>query len=417
MDAFFASVEIRRRPELRGKPVIVGATGSRGVVAAASYEARYYGIHSAMSSVRARRLCRDAIFLPGDHAHYIDVSSRVMAIFKRFTPLVEPLSLDEAFLDVRGARALFGTPAEIAAKIRSLVLTEQQLTCSVGVASSKFLAKLATSKAKPGVSREGPVFGTGVHVVEAGTELGFLHPHPVRAIFGVGRTTARRLGELGITTVAQLAAYPEAALKRSLGAAAGVHLHRLANGIDKRPVVVDRAPASIGHERTFARDLYHHDEIQVQLARLCEAMGRRLRSSGVAARTITIKVRFRDFKTVTRSITLKDPTAATFAIVEAARGLLEKLESLVLKRGVRLLGVSGSRLSPAENLQLSIDDLDSNDRDRHDSELVADEIRRRFGASAIGPAVLKLANSEGAPGSSGVDVQPWGPDAPKRRNR
>ncbi len=236
MDAFFASCELLRRPELRGEPVVVGGVGDRGVVAAASYVARAYGIHSAMPSARARRLCPHAVFLPGDHRYYSEVSSRVMAIFGDLTPLVEPLSLDEAFLDVRGALHGEDRAAVIAAAIRRRVFEAEGLTCSVGVATNKFLAKLATERAKPRPSLEGPRFGSGVYVIEPGHELDFLHPMPVRDLWGVGPATESKLSRRGIETVCAVASNPRDRLEAGLGRASGLHLHQLAHAVDVRPV-------------------------------------------------------------------------------------------------------------------------------------------------------------------------------------
>ena len=402
MDAFYAAVEVRRRPELRGRPVVVGGTGSRGVVAAASYEARVFGIGSAMPSARARRLCPHAVFLPGDHAHYGEVSERVMVILAEVTPLVEPLSLDEAFLDVRGAARLLGPAPRLAAQIRARVLDQEQLTCSVGVASSKFLAKLATERAKPRVGPSGPVWGPGVHVVEAGTELDFLHPLPVTALFGVGPATARRLRGLGVETVGDLASRPESSLVAALGTAAGRQLHQLANGVDERPVVVNRPPRSISHEETFARDLHARSDLQAEATRLGDAVARRLRASGLVARTVVLKVRFGDFKTITRSVTLPDPADRARDIVAAAHGLLAAID---VAPGVRLLGVGASGLAEASARQLSFTD----DAEAHGAaEQVTDRIRDRFGSSAIGPAA---AIRGGHRLRSPLDAdQRWGPD-------
>ena len=406
MDAFYAAVEIRRRPELRGRPVVVGGTGGRGVVAAASYEARAFGIHSAMPSVRARRLCPHAVFLPGDHPHYREVSERVMSVLLDITPLVEPLSLDEAFMDVRGAARVLGPPSELAARIRARILEQEQLTCSVGVASTKFMAKLATERAKPRVGPSGPVWGSGVHVVEAGTELDFLHPLPVTALFGVGPATSRRLLRLGVETVGDLASLPEAAVIAALGTASGRQLHRLANGVDDRPVAVDRPPRSISHEETFARDLHVVGELEAQATRLADAVARRLRTSGLQARTITLKLRFGDFKTITRSVTLPDPTDGTRDLVAAARELLSQID---VAPGVRLLGVGASGLVETSTRQLSFED---EPRLHEAAEHVTDRIRDRFGASAIGPAAA-IRDGNGMRSPSDAD-QRWGPPADKR---
>jgi DNA polymerase-4 len=403
MDAFFASVELRRRPELRGQPVVVGGTGDRGVVAAASYEARLFGIHSAMPSTRARRLCPHAVFLPGDHAHYGEVSAAVMAILRDVTPLVEPLSLDEAFLDVRGALHGEDRAAAIAAEIRARVLSEQRLTCSVGVATNKFLAKLATERAKPKASPTGPVFGSGVHVVPVGAELDFLHPMPVRELWGVGPATAKRLSSMGIETVGDLAAQPVHWLEKGIGKAAGAHLHALANARDDRPVVTDQELKSIGHEETFARDLCTHEDLRPQLMRMADAVAARLRAGSVLGRTVTIKVRFADFSTVTRSITVPEPLDGARAIGIEAEAMLRRLDPTP---GVRLLGVSLSQLVDGSVRQLTLDEAQGPSWSEADS--VVDEIREKFGSSAIGPAAL-ASKGEGIRRFE-VGQQQWGPD-------
>lgn len=406
MDAFYAAVEVRRRPELRGKPVVVGGTGSRGVVAAASYEARVFGVHSAMPSVRARRLCPHAVFLAGDHSYYGEVSDRVMGVLRDVSPLVEPLSLDEAFMDVRGAARLLGPAPELAAEIRARILEQEQLTCSVGVASTKSMAKLATEEAKPRIGPSGPVWGSGLHVVEAGTELDFLHPLPVTALFGVGPATSRRLQRLGVETVGDLASLPETAVVAALGAAAGRQLHQLANGIDDRPVVVNRLARSISHEETFARDLHLASELEAEAIRLADAVARRLRTSSLQARTITLKLRFGDFRTITRSVTLPGPTDGTRDLVAAARELLGRVD---VAPGVRLLGVGASGLveTAARQLTFGLDVSEDEPQDHEAAERVTDRIRDRFGESAIGTAAA-IRDARGMRSPSDAD-QRWGP--------
>jgi DNA polymerase-4 len=403
MDAFFASVELRRRPELRGQPVVVGGTGDRGVVAAASYEARVFGIRSAMPSTQARRLCPHAVFLPGDHAHYAEVSREVMAILHDVTPWVEPLSLDEAFLDVRGALHGEDKAPEIAAAIRARVLDEQQLTCSVGVATNKFLAKLATERAKPTASPNGPIFGSGVHVVVVGAELEFLHPMPVRDLWGVGPATGRRLSSMGIETVGDLAAQPRHRIEAGIGKAAGAHLHALAQARDERPVVTDQELKSIGHEETFARDLCTHDELRPHLMRMADAVAARLRAGAVLGRTVTIKVRFSDFTTITRSITVPEPLDGARALAIEAEAMLRKLDPTP---GVRLLGVSLSQLVDGSVRQLTLDEVAGPAWSEADT--VIDEIREKFGSSAIGPAAL-ASKGEGLRRFE-VGQQQWGPE-------
>lgn len=402
MDAFFASVELVRHPELRGRPVLVGGTGERGVVAAASYEARVFGVHSAMPSVVARRLCPDAVFLPGDHSHYGEVSRRVMAIFRRFTPLVEPLSLDEAFLDVSGSVTLLGPPAEQAAEIRRLVHAEEGLGCSVGVAPNKYLAKLASEQAKPRVSERGTEEGAGVLVVCSDEVADFLEPLPVSAIWGVGPRTDERLQRLGVRTVGKLAEVPEQTLADLFGETVGRHLWRLARGVDERPVDPEQSVKSISHEETFATDRTSHGELRRYLARQADAVAVRLRAGGIAGRTVTLKVRFADFSTVTRSHTRADPTDVAAEILETADDLLAGLDPTP---GVRLLGVGVSGLQDASVRQLRFEDLGT--RTRRQAERTVDEIRNRFGKEIIGPGGA-LPSPDGprpGPGSG-----PWGPD-------
>ena len=401
MDAFYASVEQLRNPELRGKPVVVGAPGARGVVAAASYEARVFGIHSAMPSAQAQRLCPHAVFVAGDHDRYGEVSRRLMAIFTSFTPLVEAISLDEAFLDVTGARRLHGDGPTIGAKIRAAVLEQEGLPCSVGVAPSKFVAKLASEAAKPRVGRRGPEPGIGVKVVPADQVLAFLHPLPVQALWGVGPKTLERLHRMGVDTIADLAGLDQLTALGALGAANGAHLRRLALGLDDREVVPERRAKSIGHEETFARDHHNLATLHVQLVRLGDAVAARLRSAGVAGRTISIKVRFHDFHTITRSVTLPSAVDTGPDVVRAASVLLERIDPLP---GVRLLGVHVSQLTEAAARQLSLEDVEAPSWD--DATGAIDAIRARYGPGAIVPASLA------APGGIRVKKrgdQQWGP--------
>ncbi len=389
MDAFFVSVELLDHPELVGRPVVVGGAGARGVVAAASYEARSFGVFSAMPSTRAKRLCPQAVFLPGRHDRYGEVSRRIMAIFGSFTPLVEPISLDEAFLDVTGSLRLHGTGPEIAAAIRRRVLDDEGLRCSVGIAPTKFVAKLASQRAKPRVTPTGPEPGPGVLEIGAGEVLGFLHPLPVSALWGVGPATLAKLERLGIGTVGDMAELPLDVLQRALGRAAGAHLHALANGIDDRAVVADRRPKSIGHEETFARDRHDRRALDRELVRLADSVGSRLRAAGLAGRTVTVKVRFGDFTTISRAATVPDAIDTTHAIVRAAKALLDQVDP---STGVRLLGVSVSGLTEDSARQLSLDDLvdgaEVGDGQWASATAAIDEIRARFGTGAIGPAAL-----------------------------
>ena len=412
MDAFFVSVELRRRPELRGKPVVVGGTGARGVIAAASYEARRYGVHSAMPSNTARRLCPTAVFLPGDHEHYAAVSAEVNEVFHSFTPYVEPLSLDEAFLDVTGAVRLFGEGVRIGQHIRDEVWEQLELRCSVGVAPSKFLAKLASVQAKPRATPAGVQDGKGVVEVRPGEELAFLHPLPVTALWGVGPATLERLQRLGVHTVRDLAELDERSLVAAVGKAHGEHLHRLSWALDDRPVEVDRGLKSIGHEETYAADLYTPEELQRELVRLADAVAARLRAHSTGARTLALKVRFHGFQTITRSVTVPGPIDTAHSIVRAVGPLLAAIDP---SPGVRLLGVSGSNFGPPSE-QLSLDELmaagpgeeaPATVREWSAAERTVDAIRSRFGSRAIGPA--------SAVGDKGLRLvrrgaQQWGPD-------
>ena len=278
----------------------------------------------------------------------------------------------------------------------------------MGVASTKFMAKLATERAKPRAGPSGPEWGSGVHVVEAGTELGFLHPLPVTALFGVGPATSRRLLRLGIETVGDLASLSESTAVSALGAAAGRQLHQLANGIDDRPVIVNRLPRSISHEETFARDLHTTTELEAEVTRLADAVARRLRTSNLQSRTVTLKLRFGDFKTITRSVTLPDPTDATRNLMVAARELLAQID---VAGGVRLLGVGASGLveTSARQLTFGLDVSEDGPEDNEAADRVTDQIRDRFGASAIGPAAA-IRDGRGMRSPSDAD-QRWGPAA------
>jgi DNA polymerase-4 len=374
MDAFYCSVEVRRRPELRGRPVIVGGAGPRGVVSSASYEARVYGVRSAMPGSRARRLCPDAIFLSPDFTEYSAASRAVMRIFREVTPLVEPLSMDEAFLDVSGAVRLLGRPAEIAALIRRRVRAEQSLPCSVGVAPTKFVAKLASTRAKP----------DGLVVVPAGRVLDYLHPLPVESLWGVGERSAELLHRLGLTTVRDLAHAPVGMIRSALGEAAAAHLHELAWGRDPRAVVPEQVEKSIGAETTFDVDVDDPALIRRTLLALAGKAAGRLRQAGQVGRTVSIKVRLADFRTLNRSRTLSGPTDVTKEIFETAWSLYEALRpgERIRLVGVRIEGLVEAGRAPRQPA------LGARERGWSEAERAADAAVARFGAAAVRPASL-----------------------------
>jgi DNA polymerase-4 len=405
MDMFYVAVELRRRPELIGMPVVVGGSGARGVVAAASYEARRFGIFSAMSSAQARRRCPQAIFLPGDQKLYAEVSSQVFDVFFEYTPLVEGLSLDEAFLDVTGALKLFGNGVEIAHDIRRRVRRETQLDCSVGVAPSKFIAKLASKAAKPRPTADLVESGPGVVEVRPGEELAFLYPLKVEALWGVGPVTLSKLQRLGIATVADLAAFDFRTLQTMIGQAHGQHLHDLANARDDRPVIASSEAKSIGHEETFSDDIYSRDEIHTHLVRLTDAVARRCRADGLSPRTCTLKLKFSDFRMITRSRTSASPLSSAQAMLRLIEPALDEIDLL---SGVRLVGFSTRNFTePAAQSSLFDDGANASeaadlDAVWRDATSAIDEIRERFGSGAIRPA--STLNTDREPGSS-----PWGP--------
>lgn len=404
LDAFYASVEVRADPSLRGRPVVVGGLGPRGVVAAASYEARRYGIHSAMPTARARRACPDAVFLAPRFDAYQEASRSVMAILADVTPLVEPLSLDEAFLDVTGARRRLGPGPRIAAALRDRIRRETGLVASVGIGTTKLVAKIASDLAKP----------DGLLVVEPGTEESFLRPLPVRRIWGVGPATERRLARLGVTTVGDLADLPADVVARALGPSAGRQIHDLARNRDDRPVVAEREAKSIGHEETFPSDVAEREVLERHLARMSDRVASRMRASGVAARTVVLKLRYGDFRTVTRSSTLADATDRTAEVAGVALRLLSGLD---VEPGVRLIGVSGHNLvHPSVQQELALPDAGAGpapggpgggDRDGGRLDRAVDRVRARFGDDAVG--------SGAALGRRGLRVgrrgSLWGPDA------
>lgn len=375
MDAFFASVEIRERPELVDKPVVVGGTGGRGVVSSANYLARTYGVRSAMPTAHARRLCPHAVFLPPTFSLYTEASAGVMAIFREVTPLVEPLSLDEAFLDVGGAlRRLRMTPGQVGEQIRARVAAEWGITCSVGVSSTKFVAKLASGFSKP----------DGMLVVPKSDILEFLHPLPVSALWGVGKKTAERMTAIGLNRVADVAALPLARLRKAIGVAAAEHLHALANGHDNRAVVPESVDKSVGAEETFEVDQTDRDVLKQELLRLSERTAATLRRRDFRGRTVSIKVRFGDFTTITRSRTLPVATDVTQEIYRTACRLLDEQTP---PGAVRLIGVRMEQLEEgaAGGQQLL---LDAPERGWRDADQAADQARAKFGGAAIRPASL-----------------------------
>ncbi|MGI8869257.1 MAG: DNA polymerase IV [Mycobacteriales bacterium] len=378
MDAFYASVEVRRNPALAGKPVIVGGVGNRGVVCSATYEAREYGVRSAMPVARARRLCPAAIVLPVDVTGYAAASRAVMAIFRDVTPLVEPLSLDEAFLDVAGARRRLGGAASIGAAIRSRIKGELDLPASVGVAPTKFVAKVASVRAKP----------DGMVVVPADRIIDFLHPLPIGALWGVGPKTEERLRAGGFGTVADIASAPLARLERHVGKALAAHLRALAHGHDPRPVTPSTPDRSIGAEETFAADIGDAEVINRELLALAAKTAGRLRASGQRARTVAIKIRRSDFVTYHRSRTLERPTDSSHEIYQVARELFtlahgsdELAGSLIRLIGVRAEGITIG--GGPQQLQLG-----ERERGWHEADRATDAARVRFGTAAVIPGSL-----------------------------
>jgi DNA polymerase-4 len=375
MDAFYASVELRTRPELVGTPVIIGGLGGRSVVLSATYEARAYGVHSAMPMSRARRLCPQATVISPTPGLYAETSRGVLEVFRSITPLVEPLSLDEAFLDVTGAIRRLGSPRQIAELIRARVVDEQGVSCSVGVASTKFVAKLASARAKP----------DGLLVVPRDSVIAFLHPLPVGALWGVGERTEEVLTRLGLRTIGDIANTPSATLQRALGAAAGSHLHALAWGRDERSVVPHEPDKSIGAEETFARDVDNPEVIRRELLRLSDRTAGRLRATGQVGRTVSIKVRFADFTTITRAKTLREPTDVARVVYDTARALYE---ALGLERArIRLVGVRVEGLAAAEVTPRQLA-LGGAGEEWRAAERAADRAAARFGPGAVRPATL-----------------------------
>ncbi len=391
MDAFFASVEALDDPALRGRPLIVGGTGPRGVVASCSYEARAYGVRSAMPAAVARRLCPGAVFVAGHHARYAEVSRQMHEVFARFTPVVEGISLDEAFLDVTGALRIFGPAVVIAGAIRAAIGDELGLSCSVGGATVKFLAKLASEAAKPGVGTAAAPVTAGVRIIAPGEELAFLHPHPIEALWGVGPATAQRLKQLGISTIGDLARVDPVVIEGAVGKAAGGHLARLARGVDDRSVEAHRDVKSISHEETYPIDRRDRDGLRTEVLRMSDAVAARMRKAGLVGRTVTLKIRYGDFSTHTRSVTSTGGLDDAAVIARHAGALLADLD---LSGGIRLLGVAVSNLfptgrGPGEQLSLDLDGAPALARPvRPGASAAVDAVRARFGDDAVGPAAL-----------------------------
>ncbi|WP_326831397.1 DNA polymerase IV [Arthrobacter sp. BL-252-APC-1A] len=373
MDAFYVSVELLRRPDLRGTPVIVGGLGGRSVVLSASYEARRFGVRSVMPMATARRMCPQAQILEPHQEVYHQVSARLMGIFESITPLVEPLSVDEAFLDVAGSMRRLGAPRQIGELIRSRVSRELGITASVGIASSKFVAKIASTRSKP----------DGLLVVPKEETIAFLHALDVSALWGVGAKTRETLARVGINTVSDVAHTPPTVLQRLLGAT-GRHVYDLSWGRDSRPVTPVRVEKSIGAEETFARDVDEDEVLETELLRLAHRTAARMRAAGLQCRSVSLKLRYADFSTLTRSRTLSEPVDSAQLLYEAVRGLLGSLG--VRPMSVRLIGLRAENLEPAGAAQqLTLDGRDDNWRSAEDA---LDKINQRFGQAGIMPARL-----------------------------
>lgn len=375
MDAFYPSVEALDNPGLKGKPVIVGGSKQRGVVSSASYEARKYGVHSAQPIAVAMRLCPKGIFLPVRMSRYMEVSERVFEIFRRFTPLVEPLSIDEAFLDVTGSTRMFGEPEEIARKIKNLVKQETGLTVSAGVASLKFVAKIASGMNKP----------NGLTVVPPDKVQEFLDPLPIDKLWGVGKATEKIFSALGVRTIGDLKRIPADILIAKLGKN-GLHLHLLGRGIDEREVEIEDDVKSIGQEETFAEDIIDEEIARREILSLSTGVAWRLRKEGVRGKTITLKVKYHDFVQITRSLTITDATDDGREICRICYLLLTKTE--VGRKSIRLLGVSVSQLTKLEPKQRSLFSRDSRMQKNKRLNKALDAIQEKFGEGAILPGTL-----------------------------
>lgn len=377
MDSFFVEVERLDAPELRNRPVAVGGAGPRGVIASASYEARAYGVSSAQPTSVARRLCPELVVVPSAHGKYGDVSTEVFAVFRSFTPLVEGLSLDEAFLDVRGLRHHYESPVVVGETIRSRIRDDLGLPASVGVAAVKFVAKLASEAAKP----------DGIRHIPANRQEAFLRPMPADAIWGVGPATLAALARLGVETVGDIADLPESALASAVGPTTGRHLHELACGIDGRAVVPDSSSKSVSVEETYDHDLETPEVVEAALLGHSQRLSGRLRRAGLRTRTVTLKVRFADFETITRAQTVSGAIDGSRQVYQVARDLLASLGAL---EPVRLLGLSATSLESAEQpTQLGFD----HDREWDRVEDAIADIRNRFGEGSVGPARLAPAQN------------------------
>lgn len=401
MDAFFASVEVRDEPSLRGKPVLVGGAGRRGVVAAASYEARRFGCHSAQPMAQALRLCPQAVVMPPRHEVYAEVSRQVFAVFERYTPLVEGLSIDEAFLDLAGTERLWGTPRQAAESLRAAVRAETRLTCSVGIAGVKFLAKIASGMHKP----------DGLTEIAPGTELEFLTPLPIGALWGVGPRAQEKLERHGVRTVGDLRRLGEATVVQWFGAH-GQHLYRLSQAIDERAVIPDRAAKSISHEDTYAVDVAGEDALRQKLLSQATRVADRLVAQGLRARCVHLKIRDAAFVTESRQCTLPRATDAYREIYAAACRLLESVETE--GRRFRLTGVGAANFEEAGGAGQQLDLLAAASPPPRDAavQAVLSAVRERFGHQALFPAE---AGAERRPGATGAvtHTRPTEP-APRR---